>query len=93
MSFTVSSTQIPHFRKRFRNCPASPVLDTTTVTTPNPDDLAADILHGAHAIADYIADDYQVGHKLHALGLRNVISEVVVSTRLSSGSVEPRRSS
>ena len=38
------------------------------------------------AIADYIADDYQLGHKLHALGLRNIISEVVVSTRLSSGS-------
>ena len=41
---------------------------------------------GFQAIADYIADDYQLGHKLHALGLRNVISEVIVSTRLSSGS-------
>jgi ceramide glucosyltransferase len=41
---------------------------------------------GFGAIADYIADDYQLGHKLHALGLRNVISEVVVSTRLASGS-------
>ncbi len=41
---------------------------------------------GFQAIADYIADDYQLGHKLHALGLRNEISEVVVSTRLSSGS-------
>ncbi len=41
---------------------------------------------GFAAIADYIADDYQLGHKLHALGLRNIISEVVVSTRLSSGS-------
>jgi ceramide glucosyltransferase len=41
---------------------------------------------GFHGIADYIADDYQLGHKLHALGLRNIISEVVVSTRLSSGS-------
>ncbi|MGP0070506.1 MAG: bacteriohopanetetrol glucosamine biosynthesis glycosyltransferase HpnI [Bryobacteraceae bacterium] len=41
---------------------------------------------GFRAIADYIADDYQLGHKLHALGLRNIISEVVVSTRLSSGS-------
>jgi ceramide glucosyltransferase len=41
---------------------------------------------GFHAIADYIADDYQLGHKLHALGLRNIISEVVVSTRLASGS-------
>lgn len=41
---------------------------------------------GFAAVADYIADDYQVGHQLHALGLRNVISEVIVSTRLSSGS-------
>jgi len=41
---------------------------------------------GFPAIADYIADDYQLGHKLHALGLRNMISEVVVSTRLTSGS-------
>jgi ceramide glucosyltransferase len=45
-----------------------------------------DRIGGFHAIADYIADDYQLGHTLHALGLRNVISEVVVSTRLSSGS-------
>ena len=30
--------------------PASPVVDTTTAATPNPDDLAADILHGAQAI-------------------------------------------
>jgi ceramide glucosyltransferase len=45
-----------------------------------------DRMGGFRAIADYIADDYQLGHKLHALGLRNIISEVVVSTRLSSGS-------
>jgi ceramide glucosyltransferase len=45
-----------------------------------------DRIGGFRAIADYIADDYQLGHKLHALGLRNVISDVVVSTRLSSGS-------
>ncbi len=45
-----------------------------------------DRIGGFRAIADYLADDYQLGHKLHALGGRNVISEVVVSTRLSSGS-------
>jgi ceramide glucosyltransferase len=45
-----------------------------------------DRIGGFQAIADYIADDYQLGHKLHALGLRNIISEVIVSTRLSSGS-------
>lgn len=41
---------------------------------------------GFEAIADYIGDDYQLGHRLHALGLRNIISEIVVSTRMSSGS-------
>jgi ceramide glucosyltransferase len=45
-----------------------------------------DRIGGFRAIAAYIADDYQLGHKLHALGLRNIISEVVVSTRLASGS-------
>jgi ceramide glucosyltransferase len=45
-----------------------------------------DRMGGFSAIADYIADDYQLGHRLHALGWRNVISEVVVSTRLSPGS-------
>lgn len=37
--------------------PASLVFDTTTAGTPNADDLAADILHGAQAIADYIGVD------------------------------------
>jgi ceramide glucosyltransferase len=41
---------------------------------------------GFRAIADYLADDYQLGRKLHSLGLRNLISKVVVSTRLSAGS-------
>ena len=41
---------------------------------------------GFPAIADYLADDYQLGRKLHSLGLRNLISQVVVSTRLSAGS-------
>jgi ceramide glucosyltransferase len=45
-----------------------------------------DRIGGFHAIGDYIADDYQLGHQLHALGLRNIVSEVVVSTRLASGS-------
>jgi ceramide glucosyltransferase len=45
-----------------------------------------DRIGGFSAIGDYIADDYQLGHKLHALGLRTVISEVVVSTRMASGS-------
>ncbi|HLK17964.1 MAG TPA: bacteriohopanetetrol glucosamine biosynthesis glycosyltransferase HpnI [Bryobacteraceae bacterium] len=41
---------------------------------------------GFRAIADYLADDYQLGRKLHSLGLRNLISHVVVSTRISPGS-------
>ncbi len=41
---------------------------------------------GFRAIADYLADDYQVGRRLHSLGLRNEISAVVVSTRISAGS-------
>jgi len=45
-----------------------------------------DRIGGFAAIADYLADDYQLGCKLHALGLRNMISHVVVSTRLSAGS-------
>jgi len=45
-----------------------------------------DRIGGFHAIADYIADDYQLGKRVHSLGMRNVISEVVVSTRLSAES-------
>ncbi len=41
-----------------------------------------DRIGGFAAVADYLADDYQLGCKLHALGLRNVISPVVVTTRL-----------
>ncbi len=42
---------------------------------------------GFEAIADYLADDYQLGCKLHSLGLRNVISPMVVTTRLSADSL------
>jgi ceramide glucosyltransferase len=45
-----------------------------------------DRIGGFAAIADYLADDYQLGRKLHSLGLRNLISQVVVSTRLSAES-------
>jgi ceramide glucosyltransferase len=41
---------------------------------------------GFGTIADYLADDYQLGRRLHSLGLRNLISAVVVSTGLSGGS-------
>jgi ceramide glucosyltransferase len=41
---------------------------------------------GFEAIADYLADDYQLGRRLHELGLRCVLSEVVVETALASES-------
>ena len=41
---------------------------------------------GFAAIAPYLADDYQLGRRIHALGLRCVLSEVVVATHLSARS-------
>jgi ceramide glucosyltransferase len=38
---------------------------------------------GFEAIADYLADDYQLGHRIHALGLKCILSDAVVTTRLS----------
>lgn len=37
---------------------------------------------GFAAIADYLADDYQLGHRIHALGLRCVLSDVIVDTHM-----------
>lgn len=37
---------------------------------------------GFQSIAEYLADDYQLGAKLHALGLKCVLSDVIVETRL-----------
>jgi len=39
---------------------------------------------GFEAIAPYLADDYQLGKQLHALGLQCVLSEIVVDTGLGS---------
>jgi len=38
---------------------------------------------GFAAIADYVADDYQLGHRIHGLGLHCVLSDVIVETHLS----------
>ena len=40
---------------------------------------------GFEAIADYLADDYQLGSRLRALGLKTVLSEAIVSTHLGGG--------
>jgi ceramide glucosyltransferase len=45
-----------------------------------------DQIGGFESLADYIADDYQLGARIHKLGRRNLISKVVVTTRLSAGS-------
>lgn len=37
---------------------------------------------GFRVLADFLADDYQLGAKIHQLGFRNIISHVVVQTRL-----------
>ncbi len=44
-----------------------------------------DRIGGFETIADYLADDYQLGHRIHALGLKCVLSDTVVTTRLSGG--------
>ncbi len=41
-----------------------------------------DSIGGFAAVADYLADDYQLGEKIHQLGRKNLISSVVVETRL-----------
>ena len=41
-----------------------------------------DRIGGFAAIGDYLADDYQLGHRLHRLGLKCVLSEVIVETHL-----------
>ena len=44
--------------------------------------LDLDRIGGFEAIADYLADDYQLGRRIHALGLKCVLSDVVVTTHL-----------
>ena len=44
-----------------------------------------DRIGGFEAIAGYLADDYQLGHRIHKLGLRCVLSDVIVATHLGGG--------
>jgi ceramide glucosyltransferase len=41
-----------------------------------------ELIGGFEAIRDYLADDYQLGARLHGLGLKCVLSEVIVGTHL-----------
>jgi ceramide glucosyltransferase len=43
---------------------------------------------GFASIADYVADDYQLGHKIHALGLKCLVSDVIVETHFGGGFAE-----
>jgi ceramide glucosyltransferase len=40
---------------------------------------------GFEAIAGYLADDYQLGHRIHGLGLQCVLSDAIVATHLGGG--------
>jgi len=44
-----------------------------------------DRIGGFTAIAEFLADDYQLGHRIHALGLKCVLSDVIVETHLGGG--------
>ena len=44
-----------------------------------------DRIGGFEAIADYLADDYQLGHRIHGLGLKCVLSDAIVATHLGGG--------
>jgi ceramide glucosyltransferase len=41
-----------------------------------------DRIGGFEAIADYLADDYQLGHRIHGLELKCVLSDTIVATHL-----------
>ena len=45
-------------------------------------------IDGFESIADYLADDYQLGHRLHSLGLKCVLSDVIVETHLGGGWID-----
>jgi ceramide glucosyltransferase len=44
-----------------------------------------DRIGGFVSVADFLADDYQLGHRLHSAGLKCVLSDVIVETHLGGG--------
>ena len=44
-----------------------------------------DRVGGFASVADYLADDYQLGHRIHSLGLKCVLSDMIVETHLGGG--------
>jgi ceramide glucosyltransferase len=44
-----------------------------------------DRIGGFESIAAYLADDYQLGHRIHGLGLKCVLSDTIVATHLGGG--------
>jgi len=40
---------------------------------------------GFESIGGYLADDYQLGHRIHGLGLKCVLSDTIVATHLGGG--------
>ena len=55
-----------------------------TIAVRRPD---LDRIGGFAAIADYIADDYQLGRRIHDLGLKCVLADVVVETHLTAARI------
>jgi ceramide glucosyltransferase len=47
-----------------------------------------DRIGGFASLANYIADDYQLGRRIHALGLKCVLSDVIVETHMGGGWIE-----
>jgi ceramide glucosyltransferase len=43
-----------------------------------------DRIGGISSVGDYLADDYQIGRRIHNLGLKCVLSDVIVETHLGS---------
>lgn len=43
-----------------------------------------DRIGGFESIANYLADDYQLGHRIHGLGLKCVLSDTIVATHLEA---------